>query len=154
MPSALFDKRTRAFAKRIECPIAIVAPSANLDLALRAVVFGAVGTAGQRCTSIRRLFLQGGIATRMTEMLKASYVEVPIGDPLNESTLMGPLIDKGAVACKASNQTTNNISLFHLCISFLLKLAGLLFKDDAAVNDDILFGGVELYDAAGDLLAD
>src|SRR6476620_286365 len=62
-------------------------------------------------------------------------------------------IDKGAVACEASNQTTNNISLFHLCISFLLKLPGLFFKDDAAVNDYVLFGGVELYDAAGDLLA-
>src|ERR1700733_13570692 len=70
-----------------------------------------------------------------------------------QQTVDSTKIDKGAVACKASNQTTNDISLFHLCISFLLKLAGLFFKDDAAVNHDVLFGDVELYDAAGDLLA-
>src|SRR3984885_10949383 len=69
-----------------------------------------------------------------------------------QQTIDATKIDKGAVACKASNQTTNDISLFHLCISFLLKLAGLLFKDDAAVHDDVLFGGDEFYDAAGNLL--
>jgi aldehyde dehydrogenase (NAD+) len=87
----------------------IVMDDANLDLALRAVLFGAVGTAGQRCTSIRRLFLQRGIAARMTEMLKAAYAQVSIGDPLDETTLMGPLIDRGAVESmmRALNEIRN-----------------------------------------------
>jgi aldehyde dehydrogenase (NAD+) len=75
----------------------IVMNDANLDLALRAVLFGAVGTAGQRCTSIRRLFLQQGIAEEMTRKLQSSYVHIRIGDPLDEKTLMGPLIDRQAV---------------------------------------------------------
>ena len=76
----------------------IVLDDANLDLALRAVLFGAVGTAGQRCTTIRRLFLQRGIARRMTESLIAAYRQIPIGHPLEDGTLMGPLINRGAVA--------------------------------------------------------
>jgi aldehyde dehydrogenase (NAD+) len=75
----------------------IVMNDANLDLALRAVLFGAVGTAGQRCTSVRRLFLHRDIARPMTEKLKAAYAQIPIGNPLDESTLMGPLIDRPAV---------------------------------------------------------
>jgi aldehyde dehydrogenase (NAD+) len=75
----------------------IVMNDANLDLALRAVLFGAVGTAGQRCTTIRRLFLQKGIAQAMTEKLVAAYGQVRVGDPLDEHTLMGPLIDTRAV---------------------------------------------------------
>ena len=75
----------------------IVMNDANLDLALRAVLFGAVGTAGQRCTSIRRLFLQRGIAAEMTRKLKAAYAQIPIGNPLDAGTLMGPLIDRQAV---------------------------------------------------------
>src|SRR5204862_1165797 len=75
----------------------IVLDDADLDLALRAVVFGAVGTAGQRCTSTRRLVLQRGIASRMTEALVQSYGQVKIGDPLGESTLMGPLVSCQAV---------------------------------------------------------
>jgi aldehyde dehydrogenase (NAD+) len=76
----------------------IVMDDANLDLALRAVLFGAVGTAGQRCTSIRRLFLQRGIADELTRRLQAAYGRIRIGDPLDETTLMGPLIDRDAVA--------------------------------------------------------
>jgi aldehyde dehydrogenase (NAD+) len=75
----------------------IVMNDANLDLALRAVLFGAVGTAGQRCTSIRRLFLQRGIAQEMTRKLQTSYAHIRIGNPLDERTLMGPLIDPQAV---------------------------------------------------------
>jgi aldehyde dehydrogenase (NAD+) len=75
----------------------IVMNDANLDLALRAVLFGAVGTAGQRCTSIRRLFLQRGIAQEMTRKLQGAYAHIRIGDPLDEKTLMGPLIDRQAV---------------------------------------------------------
>jgi aldehyde dehydrogenase (NAD+) len=76
----------------------IVMNDANLDLALRAVVFGSVGTAGQRCTTTRRLFLQRGIAERMTAALIAAYKQVKIGNPLDESTLMGPLVSRDAVS--------------------------------------------------------
>jgi len=75
----------------------IVMNDANLDLALRAVLFGAVGTAGQRCTTTRRLFLQRGVAGRMTEALVTAYRQVVIGDPLEEHTLMGPLVNRRAV---------------------------------------------------------
>jgi len=75
----------------------IVMNDANLDLTLRAVLFGAVGTAGQRCTSIRRLFLQRGIAQEMTRKLQSAYAHIRIGDPMDEKTLMGPLIDRPAV---------------------------------------------------------
>ena len=75
----------------------IVMDDANLDLALRAVLFGAVGTAGQRCTTIRRLFLQKGIAQAMTAKLVSAYRQVRVGDPLDPQTLMGPLIDTRAV---------------------------------------------------------
>src|SRR5713101_4852559 len=61
----------------------VVMDDANLDLALRAVVFGSVGTAGQRCTTTRRLFLQRGIASRMTEALIAAYKQVKIGNPMD-----------------------------------------------------------------------
>jgi aldehyde dehydrogenase (NAD+) len=75
----------------------IVMNDANLDLALRAVVFGSVGTAGQRCTTTRRLFLQRGIAARFTEALVGAYRQVKIGDPLDEDTLMGPLVNRRAL---------------------------------------------------------
>ena len=75
----------------------IVMDDADPDLVVRAVVFGAVGTAGQRCTSIRRLFLQKGIAAKIREKLIAAYRQIRIGDPLDAATLMGPLIDEDAV---------------------------------------------------------
>ena len=75
----------------------IVMDDANPDLALRAIAFGAAGTAGQRCTSTRRLFLQKGIAKSITERLVKAYGSLPIGDPLKEGTLIGPLIDGDAV---------------------------------------------------------
>ena len=75
----------------------IVMDDADPDLVVRAVLFGAVGTAGQRCTSLRRLFLQRGIAPRITERLLAAYQQIRIGDPRDSATLMGPLIDREAV---------------------------------------------------------
>src|SRR5262249_53845868 len=62
-----------------------------------AILFGAVGTAGQRCTTTRRLFLQRGISARLTGALVEAYRQVRIGDPLDPETLMGPLINQGAV---------------------------------------------------------
>jgi len=71
---------------------AIVAPSADLDLVVRAVLFAAVGTAGQRCTSLRRLIVHESIADDLVERLAAAYRSVPIGDPREPGTLVGPLV--------------------------------------------------------------
>jgi len=75
----------------------LVMDDADPDLAVRAVLFGAVGTAGQRCTTTRRLILQKGIASEIVSRLVKAYGQVRIGDPLEGGTLMGPLIDPGAV---------------------------------------------------------
>ena len=75
----------------------IVAEDAALDLATRAIVFGAVGTAGQRCTSTRRILVQKNIADELVKRLVAAYAQVPIGDALASSTLMGPLVNMPAV---------------------------------------------------------
>ena len=76
----------------------IVDAAANLDLAVPAIVFGAVGTAGQRCTTTRRVFVHESRAAELERRLVAAYAQVRIGDPLEKGTLMGPLIDAGAVA--------------------------------------------------------
>lgn len=75
----------------------IVDKSADLDLALNGVLFGAVGTAGQRCTSTRRLFLHEDVAETYLSRLVGAYQNLRIGDPLDEKTLVGPLIDDGSV---------------------------------------------------------
>ena len=72
-------------------------PSADLKLAVRAILFGAVGTAGQRCTSTRRIFVHESVKARLVRALLAGYRQVKIGDPLQPGTLMGPLIDREAV---------------------------------------------------------
>jgi len=74
----------------------IVAPSADLDMALRAILFGAVGTAGQRCTSLRRLIVHRSVKDRLIERVVAAYKTLPIGNPLSAGTLVGPLIDEAA----------------------------------------------------------
>src|SRR6266487_1270581 len=75
----------------------IVAPSADLEMATQSIFFGAVGTAGQRCTSTRRVILHESIADKVRSKLLAAYKSLRIGNPLDRETLMGPLIDKGAV---------------------------------------------------------
>lgn len=75
----------------------IVTNEANLDLAVRAIVFGAVGTAGQRCTTTRRIIAHREIVDELCNRLIQAYKTVPIGDPLEPSTLMGPLINSNAV---------------------------------------------------------
>jgi aldehyde dehydrogenase (NAD+) len=74
-----------------------VMDDADLDLAVRAVLFGAVGTAGQRCTTTRRLLLQKGIAKPFLERLVKAYAQIRIGDPLDPATVMGPLVNAQAV---------------------------------------------------------
>jgi aldehyde dehydrogenase (NAD+) len=76
----------------------IVAADADLDLVIPAVLFGAVGTAGQRCTTTRRLIVHRSLIDTMVPRLVAAYAQVRIGDPLDQQTLMGPLIDDDAVA--------------------------------------------------------
>jgi aldehyde dehydrogenase (NAD+) len=75
---------------------AIVAPSADLDLALRGVAFAAMGTAGQRCTTLRRLFVHDSVYDAFVGRLKGAYPSVPVGDPRAAGVLVGPLIDKAA----------------------------------------------------------
>jgi aldehyde dehydrogenase (NAD+) len=74
----------------------IVAPSADLDMAVRAIVFSAVGTAGQRCTSLRRLIAHNSIRADLVAKLSKAYASLPIGDPRQATTLIGPLVDRGA----------------------------------------------------------
>jgi len=76
----------------------ILMEDANLELALQAVLFGAVGTAGQRCTTIRRLMIHEGILDQFSERLTGAYRAIQVGKPLEPRTLMGPLIDGEAVA--------------------------------------------------------
>ncbi|HVM51341.1 MAG TPA: aldehyde dehydrogenase family protein [Candidatus Acidoferrum sp.] len=75
----------------------IVTPTADLDLAMRAILFGSVGTAGQRCTTTRRIILHESLREKLTQRLAEAYKQVRIGSPLEPSTLMGPLINTGAV---------------------------------------------------------
>lgn len=73
-----------------------VCPSADMDMAVRAIVFGAVGTAGQRCTSTRRLFVHEDIYDNLVSRLKKAYAALPVGNPLEDGVLVGPLIDQRA----------------------------------------------------------
>lgn len=74
----------------------IVTPSADLDMTIRGILFSAVGTAGQRCTSMRRLFVHDDIYDHLLTPLKAAYASISVGDPLAQNSLVGPLIDKAA----------------------------------------------------------
>jgi aldehyde dehydrogenase (NAD+) len=74
----------------------VVAPSADLELAVRAITFSAVGTAGQRCTSLRRVLVHDSLADKLVARLEKVYAGLPIGSPLEKGTLVGPLIDAAA----------------------------------------------------------
>src|SRR5690606_6401355 len=74
----------------------IVCPSADLDMALRAIAFGAMGTAGQRCTTLRRLFVHESVYDLLVPRLKKAYESVSVGNPLETTALVGPLIDAAA----------------------------------------------------------
>ena len=93
----------------------IVTPSADLDLAVRAILFSAVGTAGQRCTSLRRLIVHEDIHDDLVARLQTAYEQVPVGNPLAEGVLVGPLIDEAAVTNMASalERATANGSTVH-----------------------------------------
>ena len=74
----------------------VVTASADLDLAVRAIVFSAVGTAGQRCTSLRRLIVDAQVHDELVDRVVAAYATLPIGNPLDDTTLVGPVIDEAA----------------------------------------------------------
>ena len=74
----------------------IVAPSADLDMAVRGILFAAVGTAGQRCTSTRRLIVHESVRVQLVAQLKKAYAALPLGTPLTAGNLVGPLIDQGS----------------------------------------------------------
>jgi len=84
----------------------IVAPSADLDLAVRSIVFAAVGTCGQRCTTLRRLIVHESIAGVLLDRLLEVYERLPIGDPRSDGTLVGPLIDEQAARAMESALAT------------------------------------------------
>src|SRR5206468_9962456 len=69
----------------------------DLDMAVQSIFFGAVGTAGQRCTSTRRVIIHESVAGNVLDRLLSAYESLPIGNPLDRKTVMGPLIDKSAV---------------------------------------------------------
>lgn len=71
----------------------VVAPSADIDMAVRAIIFSAVGTAGQRCTSLRRLIVHKSVKDELVDRLVKAYASLPIGDPREAGTLVGPLVD-------------------------------------------------------------
>jgi len=75
---------------------AIVCPSADIDLAVRAIAFSALGTAGQRCTTMRRLFVHASIADQLIPRLRAAWASAKVGNPLTSGVLVGPLIDAAA----------------------------------------------------------
>ena len=75
----------------------IVMDDADIDLAIRGTLFAAVGTSGQRCTSLRRLLVHRAVADKMVSRLVEAYQQVTVGDPLDDSTLMGPLVSEGAI---------------------------------------------------------
>jgi aldehyde dehydrogenase (NAD+) len=75
----------------------IVAPSADLDLAVRAITFSAIGTCGQRCTSLRRLIVHESVKDALVDRLRKAYASAPVGSPLEAGTLVGPLIDRQAL---------------------------------------------------------
>jgi aldehyde dehydrogenase (NAD+) len=74
----------------------VVCPSADLDMAVRAILFGAVGTAGQRCTTLRRLIVHKDVKSSLLKSLKKAYASIKVGDPLESNTLVGPLIDEAS----------------------------------------------------------
>lgn len=109
MGRALGPKVAARFGKRIlelgGNNAMVVTPAADLGLAVRAIVFSAVGTAGQRCTSLRRLIVHRSAKTALLDKLLLAYASLRIGDPLHSGTLVGPLIDQAAFAAMQHSLT-------------------------------------------------
>lgn len=113
----------------------IVTPSADLDLAVRAIVFAAVGTCGQRCTSLRRLIVHRDIVDSLVERLKTSYASLPIGDPRSPGTLVGPLVNQQSL----DNMQTS--------LKAAVEQGGQLLCGGQPVHDGVPQGGVYVQPA-------
>jgi aldehyde dehydrogenase (NAD+) len=107
----------------------ILTPQADLDMAMRAIVFGAVGTAGQRCTTTRRLIIHASIYEEVSQRLATAYAKLPIGHPLQAGTLVGPLIDADAV------------TLFTTALERVQAEGGTLLAGGQVVSSAELHGG-------------
>jgi aldehyde dehydrogenase (NAD+) len=107
----------------------ILTPQADLDMAMRAIVFGAVGTAGQRCTTTRRLIIHASIYEEVSQRLLAAYAKLPVGHPLQAGTLVGPLIDADAV------------TLFSDALEQVQREGGTLLTGGQVVSSAELHGG-------------
>jgi len=117
---------------------AIVTPSADLGLTLRACAFAAMGTAGQRCTTLRRLIVHRTVAEPMLAALKTAYASVTVGDPRDPSTLIGPLIDgaAGAAHAAALSQAQQEGGRVHGGEGLALGGAGAVYVRPALVHMD------------------
>jgi aldehyde dehydrogenase (NAD+) len=120
----------------------IVAPSARQELALRAALFSAVGTAGQRCTTLRRLLVQETIAEGFIARLTAAYQSLRVGDPREPSTLVGPLIDEAACAA------------MELALAEAVAQGGRLLAGGERVRAGGLGGGFYMQPALVEIAAD
>ncbi len=107
----------------------IVTKNADLDIAIRAIVFGAVGTAGQRCTTTRRVIIEDSMYEEVKNRLLAIYPKLPIGPPLQDGTLVGPLIDADAVR------------MFSEALTKVQAEGGKLLTGGQALTDSALHGG-------------
>ena len=107
----------------------IVTPSADLELSKRAVLFSAVGTAGQRCTSLRRLFVHKSIAKKLTNSLLKAYKTIKIGDPYDKENLMGPLVNK------------NSYDTMQKALKEIKKQGGEILYGGDRVVKDVPYGG-------------
>jgi len=117
----------------------IVCPSANLDLALRAITFSALGTCGQRCTSLRRLIVHQDLNDSIIEQLNTIYASVKIGDPFDENNLMGPLINQQA------------IDKMKACIETAKSQGGVLITGGEPIKNDLLTSGFYITPAIIDI---
>ncbi len=120
----------------------IVAPSADLELAVRAIVFAAVGTCGQRCTTLRRLIVHDSIADDLIKRLESIYQTLPIGNPLDDGVLVGPLIDETAAA------------LMNEAIEEATSQGGTLVTGGQRVSAGVPAGGVYVQPAIIEIDAD
>ena len=120
----------------------ILTPSANLDLALPAITFAAVGTAGQRCTSLRRLITHTSVKDTIVQRLVKVYEQIKIGNPIEESTLMGPLIDEAAA--EAMNATLKKVK----------AQGGKLIHGGGRVTEGVPSGGVYVRPAIVEIAHD
>ncbi len=139
---------------------AIVTPSADLDLALRAITFAAVGTAGQRCTTLRRLLVHTSIYAQVVPRLKSIFAAVRVGDPRESGVLIGPLIDHAAVsamqsalsdACAQGGRVHGGEPLTCCGEGAYVRPALVEIAADAAVVQDEVFAPILYVSAYGDL---